>query len=1605
MTEQLINPDDFGKVLDTDVESLDQETEGVGIVTPENMATLFDSPVTTGNARTDEIATQNAMIQGKGTDLATINLAKADFNATTSLAMSAENLFLTLEGKLREAGSAFGEIAPNELPGVIDQLVAGQEGINAMRNSPVANELAVIQRATTVPLDQAVREELAFSLGVRNEISRMLDGQGKLDFISDIGGNFIPFRMGQDFSDVRANIREHAELKDAIDGESIQGMIATWQALPTARKNVLIKPLTEAILASTGVDYSLGLGVPFLKTDKNVLNAAGILLRFLQPEGGERAEETVDVLTAIDLLSLGTISGTKGAVSSARAGTQLAKLNKIPLNTRKIMEGILGNAAEYTRKKHNPVKLIAQSGDTKEAAAVNLRAVTDVDMAKAYGMPSDVAYTNTMPMTATSMQPGFIEGLTSATAEMMNDFIRGSKGFVRSMTTESSLLRIGALNQSDRAAVVRNFYNEMELKTEDLLQEGISLTDVKVIPGSQNAMGFSYEYTIANTKQEFIPAGGGAGEIIPTTHTAFRSWRVDEVTGNFVETVKDLAAPTSSSVPGQSPAAWSVTKPGQALDFNDAVKQSIALEDIGVATKSRINEQWLDANKSINGLKDVAARGRVEVIELAGDEYVNKGSQIKGKVYTERELIAGVQTSTGTVHLTKPNEIEAYYKRRVFADSLWDMQNFVTRRELQLGGFNNSITAKGQQLAVKQFATPEAAKASASLRPNFAVHLTNENVTTQLTEELIDKMYAKGRVLVRSRNDWNVTGAGDLATGGEVVEYLFIEANRLRNLPEQVLHYKAGYVPKINEGIEFVVKQKFPVTKQGVQGHTIDHALRAFSSKKDAETFIQRQVDLIVAKSPELDPEDVANLFELGDGSQMKQMERMESALSGSGGLYTGTRSADELLMGLDGVPIERMAPGEAFGRYIDHMGNALARNEWRIGQEKQWLNTVQKLDSSIKLEGFNGTRMPATPEGKALGKLREQINTWNRVPSRQESLFEGAAQKYHDWALEGSRGMGLEKSSIKHALWLKHTDPIAAVLTANMHLMLGAMNPAQVYVQASAAVVALSLAKVSDIPGIIATAARFTMLDNIKDLRALKKVAERLVASKQASPDEIELYLGWRRSGLYESVRSNADMNYISSTGVGITADILRKGSNASLIFYRAGELMNRRLSFISSFVRWRADNQTATLLLTDKKTGIVSFNNDDALTAIVQEANKTMLELNAANKSWWQGGAGKSASQRVFSMTGQFQQVLAKTMELSLKGEKRGGFATAQKKRIAVGQLLMFGAAGVPLVSIVAPAMFEWLGVNPDEATANAVNQGATGVVVKEVFGADVDVANRAALFSSTFETMKDIMTSKDPMWSKFLAVTGTTGQRVGEAAQDVSMVLQSQAFASLAELEPLLMHNRASETDMNVPTMIETATDIATIMTTISSSGRNLLKARMMHNSGKILDRRGRITLDETQGEFSFADKLGVALGFQMTRESRTRMLQQSSRTTDEAVNVAAEVIIKAYHRYVYTHDMNPKYAQSVKNVVQLVQEGHLAGDEYLIDRAMTQVSRKIFSDPDSLETRELKKFYERTVPEKLTEGVILDTTLGINPSNVFNKQAIVQPFQTTLEEENK
>jgi hypothetical protein len=505
--------------------------------------------------------------------------------------------------------------------------------------------------------------------------------------------------------------------------------------------------------------------------------------------------------------------------------------------------------------------------------------------------------------------------------------------------------------------------------------------------------------------------------------------------------------------------------------------------------------------------------------------------------------------------------------------------------------------------------------------------------------------------------------------------------------------------------------------------------------------------------------------------------------------------------------------------------------------------------------------------------------------------------------------------------------------------------------------------------------------------------------AEVRAASKDLEVYQLWRRSGQRESVRSNADMNYMSNTGLGLTNDVLRNAGNVSLTFYRAAELLNRRVSFISAYDTIKAQSKTRKI-------------DDDFLADVLELSNRTMLELNAAQKAWWQGGQGANGVQKVTATASQFLQVLTKTVELSAKGRIRGGFSGKQKARIAAGQLLMFGGAGVPLVSMIGPAFVDWISDkaglddnNPDDVkikqtVANTFNQGVTGFMSHEILGAKVEVAGRAALASGILETVKDIVTSKDPLWVKALGVSGETGRRAGTAVLQTQALAKSHAMAALAELEPFAMADRRGMPNLTTGTMVAAAADIASILASIPSFGRQLLKARMMNKHNIIMDRRGRITIRD---DFDIKTEIGVALGFQTTRETRLRSVQQTNKDTTELVREASDVIVAAYHRLALVHDNNPDHAESVHILVQYVQEA--LDNDALVEELRRSLKTRIFDNPKTLEEKELLTFFERTSSAKISQGLVIDAENALNPSKLFSKQAVVLPFADTIKREGE
>jgi hypothetical protein len=389
--------------------------------------------------------------------------------------------------------------------------------------------------------------------------------------------------------------------------------------------------------------------------------------------------------------------------------------------------------------------------------------------------------------------------------------------------------------------------------------------------------------------------------------------------------------------------------------------------------------------------------------------------------------------------------------------------------------------------------------------------------------------------------------------------------------------------------------------------------------------------------------------------------------------------------------------------------------------------------------------------------------------------------------------------------------------------------------------------------------------LDNIKDPDTLAEASRRLGSISDDTPIMEEVYTAWEKSGLRESVRTNADIDISDKYGV-TTAQAMKKVADASLYFYRHGELFNRRFSFTASYLDWKRKNPG---MIPDK----------DALMDINKDARLSMLELNAANRAFWQGGPSTSTFRQILGTMTQFQQVSAKSIELLFKGEKRGGFTGAERLRIMGMQMSLFGAAGIPAGGFIANEAANWLDADMSQDEINMWNQGLFIGSTLNALGADVDVANRVAAFGQIQQFVKDILFDDQPLLVKMWGASGSTGSRVWDTFHQLKPLAAS-----------IHVHDGISEAEAKIA--------LQTLANPLTST-RNIVKAWTMHNQHVIRDRHGN-NLD--QRNYDLATEVGVALGFRPSIETETRIMQMSNKDYDELATAQADVYVNLAQKYI-------------------------------------------------------------------------------------------------------
>lgn len=905
------------------------------------------------------------------------------------------------------------------------------------------------------------------------------------------------------------------------------------------------------------------------------------------------------------------------------------------------------------------------------------------------------------------------------------------------------------------------------------------------------------------------------------------------------------------------------------------------------------------------------AKLRIQKALIDGDEWVDPttGEEV-GKVWSQSELM--------TKYGLSEKEAKAYYKLRNVYDSLYKIRDAAVRQELVSRGFAdikfrkpikvlNEETGQVEDLVIHEVGRPidDSPAVARSQLDQDGVNMVLNSTTSKIDPVPdLDDVYRKGGRIVQFHEPVNIPGQGR-------VRYALVDSlHEVRDLPlHGVTQYKAGYVPRIYDRGVWFVKEVAPYAR--VDGRRVDTPLTIGTrgmtdNEADAKALLARL-------SQQASDEGKSGVsFEIRADNQVDPLEMALSGATGSGGrLYTSSRKGTPIpFYKTEGGQLveeaaSRIDAFEALQSNINNIAFHYPRNEWRIASTLRLQGTAKRL--GVQWNGLHQEPMGGTTQARAfINRKRTELAQWLALPDSWETRWGDTMQTLY----EKSLGVKIGETSVDNMLlkvpsrglwWLKSNDPVTALRSSTFHLLLGWFNPAQWFVQAQGFAPAFAqAARFGGFDGVVKVWKLQHTLRAIEhgvNSKTIEGMTKALVKAGISDAEEARKVMAlqeiWSKSGLREGVLTTGDFKNASNAmgqGYGALADF---ANNKGLWFYRQGELFSRRFSLTAAFEEFVRKNPEAL------QKGLT----DAQQKAIVSKANDYMLNLGKANKAAWQRG--------VLSVPTQFWQVQAKLLEQYTTFGAGKVLTNKEKLALALGQVGLYGAAGVPMLGAYA-SYYADSEMNPDGVANRTIDEGLYGLVMS-IFGADVEVAQRGAILADVQGLMYDFIGGDKTLGELMLGAGNTTIGRIGEAIQ---------------RMQPLALTTFDQELPLSQEDFVLAMDAIGDMSTTWS----NATKALLMDHSGIIYSRTGKaLSMDQ----YNFQTLLFTALGFTPRQEGQAYALGSYERMLSTAKTDIKKSVKGYMFDMVRAHEVtgNPiteKEAQKFRAVVGYL-TSHLQPDE--------------------------------------------------------------------------
>jgi len=1377
--------------------------------------------------------------------------------------------------------------------------------INKEITDPLAPEMAIaVQYLPETASEEWIREEAATIRGYQ-VISKVLENQTFSDKVINFSGMLLS-DMSWDLSKIEYDF---------------DVAVQKYQSLPPEEKVIFFEQLAIDLQRAT---------------DSNELKTAAVLSLFLDAEGAEKLKGELQ----LDKLFLGIdVAGIGG----------LAKI------------GPLANMANRLKRQSNLLRV--SRNRPEETAKIVKDVLSDTDKLNTK-LSKTNAYTAGSVFKNEHILPEVPNGVHNAVYKAVSEKSLDETRAIRILGLEllDESYTLGATEIFDKAKTSQSMIKATEQLRRDL--KAISkktpletIDDVDVI--SKHKRGFTLQAKIKSTESgveevvtrditfgegevgsfEQIPTIGAIKKYLASDKLKFGTDEGDTV-GRLVET-SELTESTSGKFNAQYDKMWRIALEPISTPIGKGAKNLLTFKKPGTSELPITTASGKTINKT--------SFDKVSMVATHGDELGEAGER-----FTVNQLMEdGVNIpGVGTVRLTE-GETRAYYNLLEIGDHAWMADNELLRNEMLFRGMkafdfgNDQVFGKPIESEQSITSTLNSLNSRVGTRiydpskPRGWVH------TRGLTSKQIKQ---EGKVLVQLNDSVPVKSGkkGKL----EYFDVALVKQSDIKTLPHVVKPRRTAYIPKINRDVNYLIKESSGGFVNGVaRDSAAVKTIHFFDGPKSAQ-----------ARALKLNEE--ARLNKTGKTYTVSKDRQFsvtgfdkEVTMPTAGpGLFRGARSTREIPFNIEEVRPDRVNAFEAMMRNTQHLSNKLPRNDWRMDMQSKWVHSANEVLASgggKKISKFTD-EIEDVVGARELNEVKEYINQQLRIPDKSEVTWERLTRGLADW-MEGKvlldTRVGKNNRSLrKTVLNISSLDPIVAARTATFHSLLGWFNPAQLFIQAQNASIAMSLhPKLGGraIPKAIAMRS-IAYVDNAEvAAHTIKQLNDTLVSLKMKPIDTVEFlddWKAWRKTGLSESIRSTAD-HAAATQGLPISANAISRAADKGLFFFREGEISSRLFAFLIA----RKEARMAGTLADEVGT--------------FSRAQDLMLNMSRASRAAWQ-------KNEFLALPTQFLQVHTKFIEKAILPRMLGGsasFSGKEKAKLLFGQTMLYGAAGVPFGNYLLNQAAQMFGKDTTELTDSdieysldqymsfldntLIKQGITGAVLGQ---GEVVVAPRAAIASGI----------EDLIFGMF------------EQDKDINRLLLG-AFSTL--------YGRGADTINGLGAIVSdtdwTATDYVIHLNNLSrltSTTNNIVSAWFMANNEVYYNQNFGVIANT---EFSPTEYLFKLSGFQPSYINDLSRLQLSKKHRELALNSLAEKVFKRLENYYALAPESPETAQKMLGELHLMVNANLQKEE---DRKDV-----------------LKKIANKIKAPSKDKKIIMDAINMMN-SEYANKSAISSVLKRSMQE---